>query len=142
MKARSVVLAVSFLAVAPAMLTAQVRRADPVMLKNWPSPIYWQAPTPEAVPSLPASAVPLVFVAMTPCRVVDTRASQGFPAPFGTPPLVAGASRTFPLQSSTLCSIPAAAQAYSFNITVVPAGATGFLTAYPTGKSLPLAATL
>lgn len=142
MNARSVVLAGSFLAVTPAMLTAQVRRTDPVMLKNWPSPIYWQAPTAEAVPSLPATAVPLVFVAMTPCRVVDTRASQAFPAPFGAPPLVAGASRTFPLQSSTLCSIPAAAQAYSLNITVVPSGPTGFLTAYPTGKPLPLAATL
>ncbi|HYK58171.1 MAG TPA: tail fiber domain-containing protein [Bryobacteraceae bacterium] len=94
------------------------------------------------MPTLPANAVPLVFVAMTPCRVVDTRASQGFPAPFGAPPLVAGASRTSPLQSSTLCSIPAAAQAYSLNFTVVPAGPTGFLTAYPSGKPLPLAATL
>lgn len=77
---------------------------------------------------------------MTPCRAVDRRASRGFPAPFG--PLVAGASRTFPLQSSTLCSIPAAAQADSLNITIVPAGPTGFLTAYPSGKPLPLAATL
>ena len=60
MHARSAVLAVSFLAVAPAMLTRQARRTDPVMLKNWPSPVYWQAPGPEAVPSLPANAVPLV----------------------------------------------------------------------------------
>jgi hypothetical protein len=41
-----------------------------------------------------------------------------------------------------MCSIPAAAQAYSLNITVVPAGPTGFITAYPTGQPLPLAATL
>jgi hypothetical protein len=35
-----------------------------------------------------------------------------------------------------------AAQAYSLNITVVPPGSLGFLTAYPTGQPLPLAATL
>ena len=75
---------------------------------------------------------PLVFVAMTPCRVVDTRASQGFPPAFGPPSLVAGASRTFPVQSSASCPIPAAAQAYSFNVTAVPAGPSGFITAYPT----------
>jgi hypothetical protein len=34
------------------------------------------------------------------------------------------------------------AQAYSFNVTVVPAGPSGFITAYPTGQSVPLAATL
>jgi hypothetical protein len=84
----------------------------------------------------------LVFVAMTPCRVVDTRASQGFPPAFGPPSLVAGASRTFPVQSSASCPIPAAAQAYSFNVTAVPAGPSGFITAYPTGQPLPLAATL
>jgi len=46
------------------------------------------------------------------------------------------------MQSSTTCSIPAAALAYSLNITVVPQGQIGFLTAYPTGQTLPLAATL
>jgi hypothetical protein len=46
------------------------------------------------------------------------------------------------MQSSTTCSIPAAAQAYALNITVVPQGPIGFLTAYPTGQPLPLAATL
>jgi hypothetical protein len=85
---------------------------------------------------------PLVLVALTPCRIVDTRASQGFPSPFGVPSLVAGASRTFALPSSTLCKIPAAAQAYSLNITVVPSTPAGFITAYPTGQPLPLAATL
>jgi hypothetical protein len=46
------------------------------------------------------------------------------------------------MQSSTTCSIPAAALAYSLNITVVPQVPIGFLTAYPTGQPLPLAATL
>jgi hypothetical protein len=46
------------------------------------------------------------------------------------------------MQASTTCTIPSAAQAYSLNITVVPPGPLGFLTAYPTGQSLPLAATV
>jgi len=136
-------------------LTAQMRERDVVPLKHWEAPLYWQpseaerdanakrsdvvgAPLPDA--QSPANS--LVFVGMTPCRVVDTRASQGFPSAFGAPSLAGGVSRTFPIQSSTTCSIPAAAQAYSLNITVVPQGPIGFLTSYPTGQPLPLAATL
>ena len=133
---------VSLLAIASTMITAQVRRTpDTVLLKHWPAPLYWQPQTAQATAADPP-VNPLVLVAMTPCRVVDTRASQGFPAPFGAPSLAGGASRTFPLPSNTLCSIPAAAQAYSLNITVVPSTPTGFITAYPTGQPLPLAATL
>ena len=72
--------------------------------------------TPDA--QTPANS--LVFVAMTHCRVVDTRPDQGFTGTFGPPNLVGGMSRTFPIQSSTRCSIPSIAQAYSFNVTVVP----------------------
>src|SRR5262249_8283268 len=90
--------------------------------------------------SSPAGA--LVFVGMTPCRVVDTRAGQGFTGAFGPPSLVGAAGRTFPIQSSTTCSIPSIAQAYSFNVTVVPPGPLGFITVYPSGQPLPLAATL
>ena len=131
----------------PAALNAQSERLrDPILLRYWQAPLYWQAErTPseaQAAADPPAGANPLVFVAMTPCRVVDTRASQGFPGAFGAPSLSGGISRTFPLQSSANCSIPPAAQAYSLNVTVVPPGATGFLTAYPTGQTLPLAATL
>jgi hypothetical protein len=74
--------------------------------------------------------------------VVDTRSGQGFPGAFGPPSLAAGAGRTFPIQSSATCTIPSIAQAYSFNIAVVPSTPSGFITAYPTGQPLPLAATL
>jgi hypothetical protein len=46
------------------------------------------------------------------------------------------------MPSSTTCAIPAIAKAYSLNITVVPPGPLGFVTAYPTGQPLPLAATV
>jgi len=135
-------------AVLPAVLNAQSAPPDPVPLRYWPAPLYWHPGTARleqtAAPatSLPSGASPLVFVAITPCRVIDTRASESFSGPFGPPSLVGGASRTFPMEASATCTIPAVAQAYSLNITVVPPGPLGFLTAYPTGQTLPLAATV
>lgn len=142
--------AVSLLIVMPIVLAAQVGRGpDPVALRHWPAPQYWQPPAgaQESATYAVAAAVtfpanPLVFVAMTPCRVVDTRAAQGFPSAFGAPGLTGGASRTFPMQASTACAIPAAAQAYSVNVTVVPQGPLSYITAYPTGQQPPLASTL
>jgi hypothetical protein len=81
----------------------------------------------------------LVFMGITPCRVLDTRAGQGFSGPFG-PPTLAG--RTFPIQSSTKCTIPSIAPAYSCYVTAVPPGFFGFLTVYPTGATRPNASTL
>ena len=142
MNANSLLRAASLLAMMPILGIAQVGpNSDPVVLKHWAAPLYWQ-PRAAGAGSQALDPNPLVFVAMTPCRVVDTRASQGFPPAFGPPSLVAGASRTFPVQSSASCPIPAAAQAYSFNVTAVPAGPSGFITAYPTGQPLPLAVTL
>jgi hypothetical protein len=87
-----------------------------------------------------ASANPLVFVAMLPCRVVDTRTGDGFTGAFGPPFLVGGVSRTFPILSNTNCTIPTEAQAYSFDITVVPLGPLAYVTVYPTGQPAPVAA--
>ncbi len=144
--------AMSLLVIAP-VLTAQVaRERDPALLKNWAAPLYWQPTQAERAAATPLAALPtnvpsgsfaLVFVAMTPCRLVDTRAGLGFSGAFGPPSLVGNAlGRTFPIQSSTTCSIPSLAQAYSFNVTVVPGNSVGFITAYPAGQTQPLAATL
>ena len=139
----------------PIAISGQVgREHDPLLVTNWPAPLYWQPTRAEAraisrepdagIPSPEATAPPnsLVFVAITPCRVVDTRTGAGFTGNFGPPSLVGAASRTFPIQSSTRCTIPAIAQAYSFNVTVVPPGVLGFVTVYPTGATLPNASTL
>jgi hypothetical protein len=74
----------------------------------------------------------LVFVAMAPCRIMDTRPASGFPNPFGPPSLQASVARTVPVNQST-CGVPSLAQAYSFNVTVVPQGSLGYLRVYPTG---------
>src|ERR1051326_468679 len=138
------------------LLTAQVlRQREAVPLKPWAAPLYWQmSPSePRAEPARPEAAgapfphaqLPvdsLVFVGMTPCRVADTRYASGFTGDFGPPNLAARVSRTFPIRSSPNCAIPPIAQAYSFNVTVVPLGLLGFLTVYPTGSGLPNASTL
>ncbi len=78
------------------------------------------------------------FTIPDPCRVIDTRTSDG---PLGGPYLIANQERDFPVLSSN-CNIPAAAQAYSFNVTAVPHTRLGYLTVWPQGQSEPTASTL
>ncbi|MBI4903902.1 MAG: BACON domain-containing protein [Acidobacteria bacterium] len=80
------------------------------------------------------------FVPLTPCRVADTRAGQGFGGSFGPPSLTAGSTRPFPIRLSN-CGVPSA-QAYALNITVVPVGPLQYLTAWPTGVAQPNTSTL
>ena len=91
-----------------------------------------QAQSVTAVFNIP---VALQFVPLPPCRVVDTRMANG---PYGGPAIAAGTSRDF--------AIPAVARvqifhrtptAYSMNITTVPRGYLGYLSAWPTGYTRP-----
>jgi hypothetical protein len=145
-------------------LSAQgILQLDSVPLSNWDAPMYWHPSVVESkdavarqlltgnsrtytasdiTPDAQTPANSLVFVGMTPCRVVDTRTGSGFTGAFGPPSLVGGVSRTFPVQSSTACTIPSIALAYSFNITVVPPGFLDFITVWPAGQPRPNASTL
>jgi uncharacterized protein (TIGR03437 family) len=79
---------------------------------------------------VPASgAQNLAFYPIAPCRLADTRGATGT---FGGPVLAASTSRNFPVLTGP-CGIPATAQAYAFNMTVVPTGPLGFLSAWPAG---------
>jgi uncharacterized repeat protein (TIGR03803 family) len=83
---------------------------------------------------------PLQFVAVTPCRIVDTRNPNG---PFGGPPIPARTARSFPLtEGDNPCGIPTSAVAYSLNVTVVPQTTLGFLTIWPTGEGQPTVSTM
>jgi hypothetical protein len=86
----------------------------------------------------PGATAGLAFYPVTPCRVADTRNATGT---FGGPFLAGGASRSFPVPSSA-CGIPATAQAYSLNATVVPKGSLSYLTLWPTGQAQPFVSTL
>ncbi|MGB7763156.1 MAG: tail fiber domain-containing protein [Bryobacteraceae bacterium] len=139
---------------------AQRSTPDVDKVANWPAPLYWQRPAPSGQPDSSGRIAPgretaqatetaqvgeaAVFVAITPCRLVDTRNNGTFPYPstFGGPSMAGGATRVFPVPSG-VCSLPAMAVAYSFNIAVVPAGTTmRWLTAWPDGDTMPTLATL
>jgi YVTN family beta-propeller protein len=91
-----------------------------------------------------ASAVPAQFVAVTPCRLYDTRPQYG-----GSGPISGGTSETFnlpQLAQSKGCADLSTAVAYSLNVAVVPYpyphGSLSYLTMWPTGEVQPLVATL
>src|SRR5580704_2768664 len=151
----------------PVALTGQTAQKLAVPLKNWAAPLYWQpnqvgretdGKAARGIRSFATqlSASALTFVAVTPCRLVDTR---GLPAgftgvtPFSGPSFTPSSTVTFPVQStaetmtttpSPCGSIPSTAQAYSFNITVIPktAGGVAFLTVWPSGGTQPGVSTI
>ena len=157
--------AVSLLAVLPLILSAQSARDSVGPLKNWDTPLYWHPnPTersaagksvPQALPDA-LSQDALVFVAMTPCRLVDTRgAAQGFDgiSPFsGLPgPITGPLTVTFPvltynqnLAPAPCGTIPPIARAYSLNVTMVPlaGAAVVYVEVWPDGTAQPSASTL
>jgi hypothetical protein len=81
----------------------------------------------------PPGAGGLSLYTVTPCRVLDSRLPDGTP-PFST-------TRDVNVTASS-CGIPATAQAFVFNATVVPPGPLGYITMWPQGQTQPLAATL
>jgi hypothetical protein len=127
-------------------------------IRNWSAPPFWNpAVHPRAEAELPGGMLarvegmqadseslpssPLPFVAITPCRIVDTRVAifDGF----HQPNFIDDESRTFPFPSSPDCpGLPATAGAWSVNIQFRPMSQLSYLTAYPTGTTMPTVSTL
>ncbi len=80
----------------------------------------------------------LSFYPVKPCRVADTRNTDG---PFGGPEMGAQTMRSFAIPASG-CGVPATAAAFSMNVTVVPDGVLSYLTAWPAGSAQPFVSTL
>ena len=146
----------SMLILAPGRLCLASEPVD-VPLKNWPAPRYWAPAVPpegageqaqSGKSSFGAAAQPrqanvtpltgpLVFIGITPCRLVDTRSYMGMPAPFGAPALASYSTRSFPVLSHPNCVLPPTAKAYSLNLLAIPAGPLSFLSAWPGGYPYP-----
>ena len=136
----------------------QVVHAQVGPVTNWATPLYWQpgaaaaqvgARTKRAEATGPQDSTPTsglgapaVFVAITPCRLVDTRVVAGFTGAFGPPAMPANTPRTIPVPTSS-CGVPAAV-AYSLNLTVVPAPGVvlGWAAAWPDDQPQPNTAVL
>ena len=130
----------------PLVTNATATSYAPGPLNSWTT-YYWQIAARNSVGAASsaiwsfttgAPAGSLRFVPVAPCRVADTR---GLPGSLGGPSLTADSKRDFPIPLSE-CNIPATAQAYSLNVTVVPEGYLGYLSLWPAGQPQPGVSTL
>ena len=105
-------------------------------LTNWTVPPYHRASASGGIKTMTDISPGVGFVAMQPCRIVDTRGGGVFTGTYGPPALAANATRAFDINSAPHCTgIPDGAEAYSLNFTVVTtAGGPGDLRAWPTGN--------
>ncbi len=138
-------LATCGIALAAASVAAGIEREAPELgdaISPWTAPPYWTPPAParEALASgrqaLAVGPTALPFIALFPCRLVDTR---------GNAPLTGGFLPPATVRSYTLtgvCNVPADAKAISLNATVVHPTGPGFLTLYPEGGAFPPVSTL
>ncbi|MFN2384703.1 MAG: hypothetical protein ABR576_00155 [Thermoanaerobaculia bacterium] len=107
-------------------------------MKNWDVPSLAEASG--ELRKLVDISPGIAFVAVTPCRMVDTRNTPG---PYGGPKFTAGEGRDFDLNNHPTCTgIPAGVDAYSLNFTVTGTDGVGFLAVYPTGSPFPGVSTL
>jgi hypothetical protein len=118
---------------------------------NWSAPNFWAAPARlsrgdvevdliEPMSAEGLGTVPMPFVALPPCRVVDTRNAAG---PYGGPALVGlAAARTFNIPGGPCPGIPADAGAFSINVAAILPAGDGFMTVFPTGTPQPTASDL
>ncbi|HEX9147917.1 MAG TPA: hypothetical protein VF958_02025, partial [Thermoanaerobaculia bacterium] len=101
---------------------------------NWTVPPYSARSGGSGITTMTDISDGSVFVAVTPCRVVDTRGAAG---PYGGPALTANVARTFDIDSGPCAGIPAGSSAYSLSIGAILPPANGFLAAWPTGTAQP-----
>ncbi len=132
-------------------LTAAASAPDAALVervRSWNAPPYWWnvAPLPDAPgrEALASGRQPFIsgptalpFIALPPCRLVDTR-GNGAPLTGGFLP--AATVRSYTLTG--VCGVPANAQAISLNATAVNPVGPGFLVLYPQGGTFPPVSTL
>lgn len=114
-------------------------KPESIPLKNWAVPAHPSG----GIHSMADVTVMLPFVAITPCRVADTRVGSGFGGAFGAPALAANAVRTFPMLGQ--CGVPVSNSgglAVSVNVTVTNTQGPGDLRVFPDSTTPPLVSTL
>jgi hypothetical protein len=154
----------SLMVLMPLTLAAQsLQERIVVPLNNWPAPptvrrskiqAQQRVVTPKLLLPGSATADPLIFVPIAPCRVADTRPGSGYPA-LGSTPLAPLTPLTLPVAGTYVAGGPATtpcgisvvvdAEAYSLNVTAVPPSGTagGYLLVYPNPViPIPLVASL
>ena len=118
----------------PSTLQPRQGSSGAIAIPNWPVPTYWSPATELGDGSLGKAGIPsppIPFVAVQPCRVVDTR-GNGAPIQGGI--YADSEARNYVLTG--ICGIPAGAKAVSANFTVTgspSAPPAAFILAWPQG---------
>jgi hypothetical protein len=112
-------------------LLAQIGSTVP----NWTVPPYTASRADAGLTTMTDFTPPVAFVAVTPCRVVDTRNPAG---PYGGPALSTNVARTFDIDNGPCAGLPGGIDAYSLSFGAILPPADGFLTAWPTGTAQPV----
>jgi hypothetical protein len=122
--------------VVPTSLIAQTG----VDIPNWTVPPYRQSGASSGLSPMADISPGIAFVAMTPCRVFDTRNSNG---PYGGPRLSANTMRNFDVDNGPCTGIPTGVEAYSMNFgAILPDGLNSFITIWPAGSAQPLVSSI
>jgi hypothetical protein len=103
-------------------------------VSNWTVPPYTASSAGGGYTTMTDFTPPRAFIAVVPCRVVDTRGVTG---PYGGPAMPQNFQRTFDIDNGPCPGIPAGVDAYSLNFGAIVPSADGFLTAWPTGSPQP-----
>jgi hypothetical protein len=112
-------------------MPAFAQRAETVPLKNWALQKSTSGTSPDATRDTSSTTtVGLTFIAIAPCRLVDTRTGSANSGSFGSPSLLGGQPRVIPVPQSP-CGAPSST-AYSLNfISITPAGqSVGYVSAW------------
>jgi hypothetical protein len=115
--------------------TVLMAQAGATNVPNWTVPPYRSQSASGGLQTMVDISEAAIFVAITTCRVFDTRDPVG---PFGGPRLIANMTRNFDIDSGPCTGIPAGSAAYSMNFgAILPDGANSFITIWPTGAAQP-----
>jgi hypothetical protein len=108
-------------------------------IPNWTVPPYAGARPAGQLSTMTDTSPGIAFVAMSPCRVFDTRNANG---PYGGPRLLANVTRNFDIDSGPCTGIPAGVDAYSMNFGAILPDGIGFVTIWPAGITRPTVSTI
>ena len=129
-------------------LSAQ-RVPEASAIPNWAAPPTWSPSAASGgIRTMTDISDAIPFVAVAPCRIADTRGTAGFAGQAGPPALSANVTRTFQISGAPATvpappngcaanTIPAGADAVSFQFTIVSPTADGNLIAWNGGATIP-----
>jgi hypothetical protein len=131
---RSTLFAVAGVLLASALLA----QAPGDTVPNWTVPPYRASGGSGGITTMVDISDAAIFVAVTPCRVFDTRNAVG---PYGGPRLAANVARVFDVDGGPCTGIPAGAASFSMTFGAILPDDDGFLTVWP-GGALPVVSSM